>query len=631
MAIFKQKRKKRLADSEHEADGLNARTPRPRRRSRNVTWRSVDISPEMFKIVGRKAAGDADSLKDEAGARQLHKGDMDLLLRVCDRHFIEKWKTFSESLHFEAFLPLGIADLAELEEDQRRAVYILTGYPNPPRPVAPFLKLEEWNTLKSIIGNQVAPRTDVVLLGTNSQTVRQAVDYFYYETEIRVTGEDNLEETVRPLSVHDQPEDPHQIKQARLWLRKAIFTGASDIHLEPKDESARVRFRVDGELIQVKDGIPLYDLRQMITWVKAQAGMDIAERRRPIDGRIKLSHSQSGEDRLIDVRISIIPTTHGQKMVMRLLDPETLRQLAASGLHETIWDEGLRAQFNSALKSRDGIVLVTGPTGSGKTTTLNAALFNLLDIYGAKRNIVTIEDPVEYNVKGVSQVQINEQADVTFPKTLRAMLRQDPDIVLVGEIRDAETASVAIQAALTGHLILATLHTNDALSAAERMQDLGASPFLIGSTVRILQAQRLVRMLCPQCGYDRPLDRDSLRTQVSAGRLAPYLDTFLDPGSKVYEADPQGCPKCNYTGFLGRTAVMEMASMTPTLVDGIERSLPSHELERLARKSGFRPMVENGIKLVCSGVEKNGTTSHTTLSEVEPIEMNIYEEEDRYG
>jgi type II secretory ATPase GspE/PulE/Tfp pilus assembly ATPase PilB-like protein len=237
----------------------------------------------------------------------------------------------------------------------------------------------------------------------------------------------------------------------------------------------------------------------------------------------------------------------------------------------------------------------------------------LLRQYGDRRNIVTIEDPVEYNVPGVNQTQVNEQAGVTFARTLRSLLRQDPDIVLVGEIRDSDTAAVAIQAALTGHLILATLHTNDALGAVERLQDLGGSAFLIASTVRIFQAQRLLRTLCPHCGTRSLLDGDDLTRKVQAGRLAGFLGLISAETSKIYE--PVGCPRCEYTGYLGRAAIMEMAPVTHDLVTAIERQATAVQLAEAARAGGYRPMIENAISLLCQG--------KTALEEVESLGMNL--------
>ncbi|MDO4366587.1 MAG: GspE/PulE family protein, partial [bacterium] len=359
--------------------------------------------------------------------------------------------------------------------------------------------------------------------------------------------------------------------------------------------------------------IPLGDLVQIVTWVKAQSRMDISERRKPLDGSVRISYMDSGVERLVDVRISTIPTAFGQKMVMRLLDPGRLRKLAKAGLAGTIWDSSLRHQFETALGMRDGIVLVTGPTGSGKTSTLNVALMHLLSdaVFGDKKNIATIEDPIEYTIPGANQTQINDAAGVTFAKMLRALLRQDPDIILVGEIRDPETAQIAVQAALTGHLILATLHTNDALGAIDRLKDLGISPFLIGSTLRMTQAQRLVRRLCRHCGASRQLVGEELGRKIAASRLACYGARLLDDGATVYE--PSKCAYCNWSGFDGRVAVMEMVPSSPELVKAIEKDMSSRQLVEVAMKNGYRTMLQNGVEMIRAGL--------TSIAEMESISL----------
>ncbi len=592
------------------------------RRARNVHWRTVDVSPEVFVQVRNNALVDsaarksADTLPVESEAAAI--------VSLCDYNFIMGFKAPEDSplpdparpeglMRQHGFLPLGIAFDSELGED---ALYVLVRDRQKPNPAPPYLNHNVWSQLNVLVGQHLRKHLHVILLGSGGRVLERAVDFFYYQVEIQQQDIHNTSSAAEPLSVDVQPEDPRQIAQARGWLRNAIDRRASDVHIEPGEGAGRLRLRIDGELIRVQDRIPLGDLVQVITWIKAQARMDIAERRRPQDGGLRLSYSQGSDRRLVDVRVSTIPTIHGQKMVMRLLDPETLRELASQGLHKTIIDPGLHDRFVSALSSRDGVVLVTGPTGSGKTTTLNAALFQTLNLYGDRRNIVTVEDPVEYNVPGVNQIQVNVQAGLTFASALRSILRQDPDIVLVGEIRDPDTASVAIQAALTGHLILATLHTNAALGAVERLQDLGGSSFLIASTVRIFQAQRLIRTLCPNCGTRKPIDSDSLHRKVAAGRLAPYIERIITASGPVFEA--AGCGRCENTGFSGRVAVMEMAASSPALISAIERRVPALELVRVAKGDGYRPMVENGIDLLLAG--------RTSLDEIEAIGLNVSSE-----
>jgi type II secretory ATPase GspE/PulE/Tfp pilus assembly ATPase PilB-like protein len=589
------------------------------RRIRNVHWRTVDISPEMFvQVRDRAFNADSDDAREDPSGSEDRASDS-WVLRICDYHFIMSLKGRADSTLSQAqrpegqmrrygFLPVGLARDNQLGAD---AMFVLVSERERPAPAAPYLRPDVWNRLMTIIGPYLRNDLHVILLGSGREIVERSIDFFYYHKAIDVAIGAGSSAAVEPLSIDPHDDDPDPIARARYWLREAVNSRTSDIHLEPGDGSGRVRMRIDGELILIQDRVPLADLLQAITWVKAQAKMNISERRRPLDGSIRLSFESGDRIRRLDVRISTIPTIYGQKMVMRLLDPEPLREMAAQGLRGTVWHPAMHDLFVDALSSRDGIILVTGPTGSGKTTTLNSALYHLLRVHGNSRNIVTVEDPVEYNVPGVNQIQINEGAEVTFAKTLRSILRQDPDIVLVGEIRDAETAAIAIQAALTGHLILATLHTNDAPSVVDRLTDLGMSPFLIASTVRLMQAQRLIRILCPACGNDRPLDRDSLVRKLRAGRLAPYREAILATDPTVFEA--VGCGRCSHTGYLGRKALMEMVAMTPRLVEAIERRASLHELVGIAGESGYRPMMENGLDLLCEG--------KTSLSEIEAISI----------
>ena len=528
------------------------------------------------------------------------------------------------------FIPLGIAvDSADGNAD---TLYVLISERNAALQTTPFMPIDIYGKLTAVLAEKLSRAISVMLVRVGPADVNRVIDFIFYRKEIDSKNQsDEPVSVVKPLSVDVQPGEAGVIMQARAFFRGALNRKASDIHIEPMDNGVgRIRLRVDGILEILERRIPLNDLRQIVTWVKAQSHMDIAEKRKPLDGSIRISYTDSEGEHLVDVRISTIPTAFDQKMVMRLLDPDRLKKLAKGGLAGAIWDDSLRRQFETALRMRDGIVLVTGPTGSGKTSTLNVALTHLLsgDVFGDTKNIATIEDPIEYTIPGANQTQINDAAGVTFAKMLRALLRQDPDIILVGEIRDPETAQIAVQAALTGHLILATLHTNDALGAIDRLKDLGISPFLIGSTLRMTQAQRLVRRLCKHCGKKTRLLGDSLQRKVTGSHLAYYKDSLLDPTATVFEPYSDlttgriiGCSSCNNSGFDGRVAVMEMVPSSPELVKAIEQNLGSRQLYVVAMENGYTPMLQNGIKMICKGL--------TSIAEMESISLtSISDDED---
>lgn len=509
------------------------------------------------------------------------------------------------------FIPLGIA--ADGADGNADTLYVLINEQNAALQATPYMPTGIYRDMTAVLADKITREISVRLVRVESSVVNRVIDFIYYRIEIRHDVIDD-DDVVKPLSVDVQPGETGVIMQARAWFREALNRGASDIHIEPMDNGVgRIRLRVNGILEILQYRIPVSDLVQIVTWVKAQSRMDISERRKPLDGSVRISYMDSGVERLVDVRISTIPTAFGQKMVMRLLDPGRLKKLAKAGLAGTIWDNGLRRQFETALGTRDGIVLVTGPTGSGKTSTLNVALMHLLsdNVFGDKKNIATIEDPIEYTIPGANQTQINDAAGVSFAKMLRALLRQDPDIILVGEIRDPETAQIAVQAALTGHLILATLHTNDALGAIDRLKDLGISPFLIGSTLRMTQAQRLVRKLCSHCGNDARLSGEDLERKVKASRLACYGDRLLDDAATVYE--PSKCAYCNWSGFDGRVAVMEMAPSSQALIKAIEKDLSSRQLIEVAMANGYKPMLQNGVEMIRAGL--------TSIAELESISL----------
>ncbi|MBB5203272.1 general secretion pathway protein E [Inhella inkyongensis] len=352
------------------------------------------------------------------------------------------------------------------------------------------------------------------------------------------------------------------IRMLNALLTQAAKDGASDIHIEPYERSSAVRFRVDGSLREVVQ--PNRALHAaLISRLKIMAELDIAEKRLPQDGRISLRIG----GRAIDVRVSTLPSAHGERAVLRLLDKsESKFSLEGLGM-----DGDVLHAFKRLVAQPHGIVLVTGPTGSGKTTTLYAALQT---IDTATTNVLTVEDPIEYELAGIGQTQVNAKIDLSFAKALRAILRQDPDAIMIGEIRDFETAQIAIQASLTGHLVLATLHTNDAPSAVTRLTDMGVEPFLLSSSLLGVLAQRLVRKLCPSC-----------KRQDAEGHWHPV-----------------GCPDCSHTGYKGRTGVYELMSADDTLRGLIHNHAAESELWAAAKAKGMRSMREDGERLVAEGV-----------------------------
>jgi len=369
------------------------------------------------------------------------------------------------------------------------------------------------------------------------------------------------------------------IRMVNMMLVEALRTRASDIHIEPFEKSVRLRYRIDGSLVE-KPGPPKHLQNAVISRVKIMSDLDIAERRIPQDGRFNIK--ALGKE--VDLRVSILPTVHGEKIVMRTLDKTTLLpNIAAMGL-DKLSEEG----FVYAVNQPHGIILVTGPTGSGKTTTLYSCLqeMNKPDV-----NIITCEDPVEYQLGGINQVQINSEVGLTFAAALRSILRQDPDIVLVGEIRDGETAEIAVKAALTGHLVLSTLHTNDAPGAVTRMVDMGIEPFMLGSCLIMAQAQRLYRKLCTACKKPTEIAADILK--------ANHVEPNFFEGGKVFKA--VGCPRCT-NGYKGRGAMMEVLLVNEQIREGILKGMNTGELRALARKNGMLTLKEAGLQRVREGI-----------------------------
>ncbi|HEX9746961.1 MAG TPA: type IV-A pilus assembly ATPase PilB [Methylomirabilota bacterium] len=388
------------------------------------------------------------------------------------------------------------------------------------------------------------------------------------------------------FDLKESADEAPVVRLINMILTDAIRRGASDIHLEPYEKVFRVRFRIDGVLHEIMT--PPKRLEAALTSrVKIMATMDIAERRLPQDGRIKLRYHQ----REIDFRVSTLPTIFGEKTVMRILDKEALQlDLGALG-----FDPWSLEQFSKAIHSPYGMILITGPTGSGKTTTLYSAIhtINSPDI-----NIMTAEDPVEYNLKGVNQVQVNDEIGRTFAACLRSFLRQDPDVILVGETRDLETAQIGIRAALTGHLVLSTLHTNDCPSTPARLLDMGIPPFLVSSSLQLILAQRLGRKICKDCKEPYEANEESL---VPYGHVSQGLGTV-----NFYKG--KGCQTCNFTGMKGRVAIYEVMPVTAELRDLMLRNATTAEIRDTAVSQGMKTLRQNALQKVVDGV--------TTVEEV---------------
>jgi len=376
---------------------------------------------------------------------------------------------------------------------------------------------------------------------------------------------------------------PPVIKLSNLILLEGIRSGASDVHIEAGASEVRVRYRIDGILEQAFR-LPKWVQDPLIARCKVMSKLDITERRVPQDGRIRLVYREA----MVDLRVSSLPTQFGEKLTMRILDPRN----APSGLDVFgLLPRDLEC-IRKAIRRPEGMVLVTGPTGSGKTTTLYGMLAELIS---PTRNIVTIENPIEYQLPGVNQVEINEKQGLTFAETLRSILRQDPDVILVGEIRDAETAEVALRAAQTGHLVLSTLHTNDSVSTLTRLLDLGIEPFMLGSSLHLIMAQRLLRRTCEQCA--RPYEPDA--SKLSAVRLTR--------GAHELRRGP-GCGACRKMGFAGRVASFEVMPITRRMASLIGTKASDASLRTLAREEGMRSLVDDAVQKACSGL--------TTLEEV---------------
>ena len=416
----------------------------------------------------------------------------------------------------------------------------------------------------------------------STDMVSQALEDLGEDDALEVVGETDVTDTA---TLERQGSEAPVIRLVNALMLSAIQRGASDIHLEPYEREMRIRFRIDGVLQPVL--APSLKYRDPITSrIKIMAQLDIAEKRLPQDGRIKARFNETGplgepSVREIDFRVSCLPTLFGEKIVLRLLDRKQLRL----DMTQLGFEPAALAKFDSAIHRPWGMVLVTGPTGSGKTNTLYSAISNL-NVPGV--NILTAEDPVEFNLMGINQVQVRDNIGLTFAAALRSFLRQDPNVILVGEVRDAETAAIAVKAALTGHLVLSTIHTNDAPSTVGRLINMGVDPFLVASSINLICAQRLVRRICEHCKEVDPLETSAL---IEAGFSADEAPTLV-----VYRG--RGCPRCGGTGYKGRVGLFEVMASSENLRRLILENAPVSELRRQAMAEGMVTLRESGLQMV---------------------------------
>ena len=452
------------------------------------------------------------------------------------------------------------------------------------------LDLDVIDKLRFMVNREIDP------VVAPKEAIQTAINRFYGGSETESVDSMLMEftetaidftETESPQSKAEEAEEKAPVvRLINLIISEAVNMRASDIHIEPFEDRIRVRYRIDGVLVE-RDSPPRRLLAALTSRVKIMARMDIAEKRRPQDGRIKTR--TGGKD--FDLRVSILPTSHGQAIVLRILDRENIKV----GIRNLGFGEENYRRFQTIIRRPNGIFLVTGPTGSGKTTTLYSALGEL---NRPDRKIITAEDPVEYVLPGINQVEVKHDIGLDFARIIRAMLRQAPNVILVGEIRDAETAEMAIQASLTGHLVFSTLHTNDAPSSITRLIDMGVEPFLVASSVMAIMAQRLVRVTCSKCKEEYTPDPSELQ----------HFELTADQMANAKFSRGKGCNHCQHTGYRGRIAAFELMVMNSTLREMTFKSEPSQNLRRQARLFGMKTLVEDALGKAVQG--------KTTLLEV---------------
>ncbi len=438
---------------------------------------------------------------------------------------------------------------------------------------------------KSNIEPAVATETDIMNSINQYYGTGGSIEDVVKSIDMKTMGVEEGKEEIEPEKLKDIAEEAPIIKLVNLIIMQAIRDKASDIHVEPEDDGLKIRFRIDG-ILHEHALIPRNLQAAVLSRVKIMSDLDIATKRTPQDGRFRINLEQTQ----IDMRVSSLPTVHGENIVMRLLDTKSI----LIGLEQLGFDEKNLELFKTLILRPHGIILVTGPTGSGKTTTLYSAL-NVINT--PDKNIITVEDPVEYQLKGVRQSQMNAKAGLTFATGLRSILRQDPDVIMVGEVRDLETAEIAVQAALTGHLVFSTVHTNDAPSTLTRLIDMGVEPFLISSSVIGIIAQRLVRKICEHC------------KEAFSPSVEMLKEMNLDPNDKTIKFyRGKGCKSCKGIGYTGRMGIFEFLTLSDKIRDMVLAKISSSQIKKAAQENGMKTLREDGILKVLAGV--------TTIDEV---------------
>ncbi|MBR5415958.1 MAG: type II/IV secretion system protein [Thermoguttaceae bacterium] len=475
-----------------------------------------------------------------------------------------------KAVHQYGIFPIGSADDGSL--------LIATCNPFRPEPIDALAATLHRPTLPVVVLPGELAKLIKNRLGVGAETVDGLLAQADDEDDVQVLEDMDVDQSPEATMA----QEATVVRLVNDILTEAVESGTSDIHIEAQESGMKIRYRIDG-VLQTQPMPPEINRFQsaIVSRLKIMARLNIAEKRIPQDGRIKIRVS----DRAVDIRLSIIPMLHGEGIVMRILDKDRMNfTLRGIGMDTDIYE-----MFGQLIKLPHGIILVTGPTGSGKTTTLYSALN---EIKSDDTKIITTEDPIEYQLDGINQIQVNTKVGLTFAASLRAILRHDPDVVLVGEIRDFETAENAIQASLTGHLVFSTLHTNDAAGAYTRMIDMGIEPFLVSTTVEGIMAQRLVRRLCPHCKEPYIPTPDEVPSDFPMERL-------LDSKEKIFR--PVGCRQCRQTGYAGRAALYELLIPNDEIRRLAGQKAPSNEIKKIARAAGMDTLRDNGWKKVLNG------------------------------